>query len=92
MKKYKISLQLGKKIARARKNRKLSQENLAEKANSYCRLLQEHIFKEDNILYPMAEEAIGEEQKKAIAKEFEKVNSEKSAIAKQQLNFIYDLE
>ena len=33
-------------------------------ARGYCELLQEHIFKEDNILYPMADEALKESAQK----------------------------
>lgn len=42
-------------------------------ARGYCELLQEHIFKEDNILYPMADEALKETAQKEIAEKFSKI-------------------
>ena len=42
-------------------------------ARGYCELLQEHIFKEDNILYPMADEALKEDAQKEIAEKFAKI-------------------
>ena len=42
-------------------------------ARGYCELLQEHIFKEDNILYPMADEALKEEIQKDILGKFAKM-------------------
>jgi len=44
---------------------------LIEASMSYVALLTDHIFKEDNILYPMAENAIPDDQKGAIQKEYE---------------------
>lgn len=45
-------------------------------ALSYSQLLEEHILKEDQILYPMAEEAINKSGWELVAKKFEKVNRE----------------
>jgi hemerythrin-like domain-containing protein len=44
-------------------------------ARNYCRLLQGHIFKEDNILYPMAEEALDDIQKEAVLKRYHEADS-----------------
>jgi len=51
-----------------RHNVKMMEEGLAENnkdklikgAQGYIGLLREHIFKEDNILYPMADEALND--------------------------------
>ena len=43
-------------------------------ARGYCELLQEHIFKEDNILYPMADEALKEDAQKEIAEKFAQIS------------------
>jgi len=56
----------------------LSQENvknLIENAQGYCYLLQNHIYKEDNILYPMAEQGLDEQQKQQIDNSYRKVNA-----------------
>lgn len=47
---------------------------LVENARGYCYLLQNHIYKEDNILYPMAEEAVSETQKQEVANQYEAVD------------------
>lgn len=39
------------------------QEELLDNARGYCYLLQNHIYKEDNVLYPMAEQALDDQQK-----------------------------
>ncbi len=54
-----------------------------ENARGYAQLLQEHIHKEDNILYPMAEQALGEERSRAVGERFAKVN-EKYASANEK--------
>ncbi len=48
---------------------------IISKAMNYSQLLEEHIFKEDQILYPMAEEAIGESDWKKIIERFGEVNA-----------------
>ena len=37
----------------------------------YAELLKDHIYKEDNILYPMADEALSEKQQKEILEKFQ---------------------
>jgi hemerythrin-like domain-containing protein len=43
---------------------------------AYGELLVPHIFKEDNILYPMADERLTPEQQDRLAEQFEQVNRE----------------
>ncbi|MEK7189792.1 MAG: hemerythrin domain-containing protein [Patescibacteria group bacterium] len=50
---------------------------IIENARNYAQLLQEHIFKEDNILYPMADAALTEEIEVAMLKKFRQVEEEK---------------
>lgn len=50
--------------------RNKNKEEIAKNARGYCELLQEHIFKEDNILYPMADEALKEETQESIMEKF----------------------
>ncbi len=40
--------------------------DLIANTRGYCFLLQHHIFKEDNVLYPMAEEALNDGQKEMV--------------------------
>ena len=41
---------------------------LTVNAGQYARLLKEHIYKEDNILYPMAERGLSDEAKSSLRK------------------------
>jgi hemerythrin-like domain-containing protein len=43
---------------------------LADNAVQYTRLITEHIYKEDNILYPMGEAGLSDEAKTALLKEY----------------------
>jgi len=45
--------------------------------NEYYQIMQQHIFKEDKILYPMAEQNIGDAEKRQIVFAYEKFESEK---------------
>ena len=54
---------------RARDNKKV-----ISGAIGYAQLLREHIYKEDNILYPMAEEALGETEKKELGLKFKEMD------------------
>ncbi|MGQ1783979.1 hemerythrin domain-containing protein [Saccharicrinis sp. GN24d3] len=49
---------------------------ILENARGYCFLLQQHIYKEDNVLYPMAEEALSDEQKDLVNQRYQKIESE----------------
>lgn len=42
---------------------------------AYCQLLQSHIYKEDNIMYPMAEEALDEVEKEEILKKYKEAEA-----------------
>ena len=48
-----------------------------ENARGYAGLLREHIDKEDNILYPMADQALNEETQKAMLKKFGSAEAKK---------------
>jgi hemerythrin-like domain-containing protein len=50
-------------------------EHVIENARGYCYLLQEHIYKEDNILFQMAEEALNDEQKQEVLKKYQEVEA-----------------
>ncbi len=43
---------------------------LADNAAQYAQLLKEHIYKEDNILYPMAERGLSDQAKTALLEEY----------------------
>jgi len=63
---------------------KEDKSKLKNGANGYTNLLKEHIFKEDNILYPMANEALNKQEEDMLKKfwqvEKEKINDKEKAI------------
>jgi len=46
---------------------------MADALQAYIQLLREHIYKEDNILYPMGERVISPEDDQALVQQFEEV-------------------
>jgi|TARA_B100000315_G_C14549309_1_gene574908 hemerythrin-like domain-containing protein len=52
------------------------QAQLEENAGAYLRLLPGHILKEDEILFEMAEEALGPEDQKGLLRKFEEYEAE----------------
>jgi hemerythrin-like domain-containing protein len=49
----------------------------AAEARTYIRLLREHILKENNVLFPMAEGILAPEEEEALAAQFEQLEIEK---------------
>jgi hemerythrin-like domain-containing protein len=64
---------------------------LLDNARRYCGLLEEHIYKEDNILYPMADEALGVERSAKLKERFAEINREFAAVVKVHLAFAASL-
>ena len=48
-------------------------EQILANARGYCLLLRDHIYKEDNVLYPMAEQALSEAQKEEVQAKYKQV-------------------
>jgi hemerythrin-like domain-containing protein len=69
-----------------------NKEKIVENARGYAQLLQEHIFKEDSILYPMADEALNEEVKKEILDRFLEVEKTNLEDKEKFLEFVKDLK
>jgi hemerythrin-like domain-containing protein len=69
-------------------------KSLVENARGYAGLLAPHIFKEDNILYPMADRAIPEKEQTILEEKFEKLEKEIMGIGKHHhyLNLVEELE
>jgi hemerythrin-like domain-containing protein len=55
---------------------------IVKNARNYISLLTAHIAKEDNVLYPMADQRLSEEQQRELAVQFEKVDGEKIGLEK----------
>jgi len=66
-------------------NRELTEDERRATANAiraYTELLRSHIYKEDNILYPMADEALNEKTQKSILEKFKKLEKNKEKLMK----------
>jgi hemerythrin-like domain-containing protein len=72
--------------------REKNKQMLVKNSRGYAQLLREHIFKEDNILYPMADEALGEEIQKGMLKRFEEVERTKKEDKQKYLAFVKSLK
>ncbi|TQV88997.1 hemerythrin domain-containing protein [Aliikangiella coralliicola] len=62
--------------------------------HKYSEVLTQHIFKENNILYPMAENQLSEQVKKVINQSYEAIelNRNKQKLWKRQLDFVEELD
>jgi hemerythrin-like domain-containing protein len=51
-------------------------KQIAANARNYIKLLSEHIYKEDNVLYPMADARLSEKDQETLHDEFSRVEKE----------------
>ncbi len=61
---------------------------LMENARGYANLLREHIFKEDNILYPMADEVLDKAEQERIKKRFAEAEAKLAKVKTECLAFV----
>ena len=57
---------------------KAASKEIVENALNYAALLRQHIYKEDNILFPMANRTIPESKQVQVAEDFERVEHEET--------------
>ena len=69
-----------------------NKSKIIENAQGYAQLLTEHIAKENDILYPMAEEAINEKTKNKMLARFGEVDSKKKKEINKYLAFANNLK
>ncbi len=71
-----------------------NKRKLVENARRYIQLLQEHIFKEDNILFPMADSALDNKAQKLMSLKFKQIEQERfgDKIKSKYLLFAKELE
>lgn len=67
-------------------------EKAVENARNYAHLIQEHIYKEDNILYPMADQALDEDVQKTIVRRFMEVEKKLDKNKERLLSIMKELE
>jgi len=71
-------------LAKYRAGDRTVSSNIIQTARDYLELLTQHIEKEDNILYPMADKYLSEEAWKKLTEEFGIADQEKFGVAKQK--------
>ncbi len=71
---------------------KSSIKEIVKNARGYAGLLRQHIQKEDMVLYPMAENALGETIINNMKTDFERVESEQAGSEKKYLGILSELE
>ncbi len=69
-----------------------NKDKIITNARGYAQLLKEHIFKEDNILYPMANEALNQDTKNEMLKKFRKIDQDLIKENEKHLLFIKELK
>lgn len=72
--------------------KKRDKKMIVENALGYVHLIREHISKEDNILYPMAESAINEKTTKEMLKKYEKIVRERKKEIEKYTKFVKSLK
>lgn len=66
-------------------------DKVIKNAKEYAELLKEHIFKEDNILYPMADKALNSEIEKEMLGKFQQVEKDLAKEKEVHLSFLRSL-
>jgi hemerythrin-like domain-containing protein len=67
-------------------------KDIVRNANDYAALLRQHIQKEDMVLYPMAENALGERGINRMQPEFDRVESEKAGVEAKYLEILHGMD
>ena len=67
-------------------------KDIVRNANEYAALLRQHIHKEDMVLYPMAQNALGEAGINQMQPEFDKVESEKAGVEAKYLEILHGMD
>jgi len=57
--------------------REKNRNKVVENALGYVNLIREHIYKEDNILYTMADEVLDNKTEKEMEEKFEEINKKR---------------
>ena len=68
-----------------------NKKKIIENSLGYCYLLKDHIYKEDNILYPMAEEGLDEKKLSLLLKKFKDIDIKKKKDINKYLKFVKNL-
>ena len=81
-------------LEKAAKEPEAAKKILFDSARSYLRLLREHILKEDEVLFPMADSALSPDEQKQLAEEFEEHEEKEigTGVHEKYLRIVEELE
>jgi hemerythrin-like domain-containing protein len=81
-------------LERAEQDREAAKKTLVENATAYLRLLREHILKEDEILFDMADGTLSPDEQKQLIEEFEEHEEREigSGVHEKFLGIVRELE
>jgi hemerythrin-like domain-containing protein len=81
-------------LAKYKSGDKTAKSAIVENARGYADLLDRHIYKEDNILYPMGDKVLSESDNEKLLEKFEKIEKEIIGEGKHEyyLHMIEELE
>ena len=68
---------MGEALEAYKRGEQSARKPLAENARGYASLLAQHIQKEDNILFPMANQVLSDAEQQRLIGEFDRIESEK---------------
>lgn len=67
-----------------KEGRRDASSRIVENARNYATLLPQHIFKEENILYQIADSLLSEERQEELLEEFEKIEQDRIGAGKHE--------
>jgi len=81
-------------LSRYESGDKTAKRAIIENARGYAELLDQHIYKEDNILYPMGDKVLSQSDNRELLEKFEKIEKEIIGKGKHEyyLHIIEELE
>lgn len=81
-------------VEKYEKGDKSAKEAIIQNARGYSSLLSQHIPKENDILYPLADKMLGPAQQKELLEKFEKIENERIGVGKhhEYLHLVMELE
>ena len=71
-------------LEEARRGDAAARVKIAEDLDGYASLLRSHIAKENHVLFPLADRALGEDEKRGLAADFEQVEQEEISAGRLQ--------
>jgi len=80
---------LAEALLRYEKGNKTAKSSIVKNARGYAELLDQHIYKEDNILYPMGDKVLSQPDNIELLEKFEKI--EKEVIGKGKHEYYLDM-